>query len=106
MRSWAHARACSTRIRLTSATPEALAACLNAAFELRPFEAVINASAYTAVDQAESEEKLAWLINADSPGAIARWCATKNLPWFIIPPTTSLPATGKIPGAKTTPPAP
>ena len=37
--------------------------------------AVINAAAYTAVDQAESEENLANTINGHAPGAMASACA-------------------------------
>lgn len=36
---------------------------------------VINAAAYTAVDKAESEEALAYAINADAPGVMARAAA-------------------------------
>lgn len=38
-------------------------------------ELVINASAYTQVDKAETERDLALKINATTPGAIASWCA-------------------------------
>lgn len=41
---------------------------------LRP-EMIINAAAYTAVDQAELEPQLAWQVNAEAPGVLARWCA-------------------------------
>jgi dTDP-4-dehydrorhamnose reductase len=41
---------------------------------------VINAAAYTAVDKAETERDLAFLVNADSPGAMARACAMRGLP--------------------------
>jgi dTDP-4-dehydrorhamnose reductase len=41
---------------------------------------VINAAAYTAVDRAESERELAFLINAESPGAMARACAARGIP--------------------------
>lgn len=53
---------------------------------LRDFEcdAVINAAAYTAVDKAEEEEDLALLINADAPGAMARVCAEKKIPFIHI----------------------
>jgi dTDP-4-dehydrorhamnose reductase len=60
--------------------PDSLSTLLDKAFEQRRFEAVINAAAYTAVDLAESEEPRAHLINAESPGAIARWCAEHELP--------------------------
>lgn len=38
--------------------------------ELRP-TLIVNAAAYTAVDQAEKEESLAWAINADAPALMA-----------------------------------
>lgn len=41
---------------------------------LRP-RVVVNASAYTAVDRAESEPDLARLVNADAPAAMAQACA-------------------------------
>lgn len=43
-------------------------------------DAVINAVAYTAVDRAEKEEKLATLINGETPAAIARAAAGRGLP--------------------------
>lgn len=39
---------------------------------LRP-DLVVNAAAYTAVDQAENDSEPAFRINADLPGCIARW---------------------------------
>ena len=41
--------------------------------EYRP-ELVVNASAYTAVDRAESEPDLAFRVNRDAPAAMARAC--------------------------------
>ena len=38
--------------------------------ELRP-DVVVNAAAYTAVDEAETESKTAWMINAIAPGVVA-----------------------------------
>jgi dTDP-4-dehydrorhamnose reductase len=43
--------------------------------------AVINAAAYTAVDQAEREEEQAFRINAEAPGTIAQWCARRGIPF-------------------------
>lgn len=60
--------------------PEACAAAIRAA---RP-DAVINAAAYTAVDQAETEEALATVINGDAPGAMARACAGLGVPLVQI----------------------
>jgi len=41
---------------------------------------VINAAAYTAVDKAESDLEAARVANAETPGAIARWCAAHDVP--------------------------
>lgn len=45
-------------------------------------ELVVNASAYTAVDKAESEEALAKLINADAPLAMAKACRKNDIPFI------------------------
>ena len=41
--------------------------------QYRP-ELVLNAAAYTAVDRSESEPALAYAVNAEAPGAMARAC--------------------------------
>ena len=56
--------------------PAAVAAQLD---ELKP-DFIVNPAAYTAVDKAEDEVDLAMLINAEAPGAIARWAAASNVP--------------------------
>lgn len=43
-------------------------------------DAVINAGAYTAVDQAESEPDLAFAVNADGPTHVAAACTEQNIP--------------------------
>jgi len=43
---------------------------------------IINASAYTAVDRAETEQKMAMTVNALAPGAMAEW-ARKSHAIFI-----------------------
>lgn len=46
--------------------------------------AVINAAAFTAVDKAEDEENQAMLVNAQTPGAMARVCAEHDIPFLHI----------------------
>lgn len=48
------------------------------------WDAVINAAAHTAVDQAESEQDLVMAINAAAPAQMARLCAAKNIPFVQI----------------------
>lgn len=47
-------------------------------------DAVINAAAYTAVDQAEDEEALANLINAEAPCVMAQACVARNIPFLHV----------------------
>jgi dTDP-4-dehydrorhamnose reductase len=46
----------------------------------RPWAAIINAAAYTAVDKAESEVEEAWRINALAPAVLAREAARAGVP--------------------------
>src|SRR5580704_4286229 len=39
---------------------------------------IINPAAYTAVDRAEDERDLAFRVNAEAPGVIARWAAGRS----------------------------
>lgn len=47
-------------------------------------DVVINAAAYTAVDQAEDEPTLAQAINGAAPGAMARAAAAKGVPFLHV----------------------
>ncbi len=46
----------------------------------RPWAAVINGAAYTAVDKAESDQVTAWAVNALAPAAFAQGCAAAGIP--------------------------
>ena len=43
---------------------------------------VINTAAYTQVDNAEKEELLATIVNAESPAAMAIYCNERNIPFI------------------------
>ena len=43
-------------------------------------DVIINSAAYTAVDRAEDERDLAFTVNSESPGVIARWAAAHGVP--------------------------
>lgn len=45
---------------------------------------VVNAAAYTAVDQAESEPDAAFAINRDAPGVMAQACAARDLAFIHL----------------------
>ncbi len=62
------------------ADPAACAAALAA----RAADAVINAAAYTAVDRAEDEERLATVVNGAAPAAMARAAAEKGVPFLHV----------------------
>ena len=41
---------------------------------------IVNPAAYTAVDRAEDEPDVAFRVNGEAPGAIARWAAGRGVP--------------------------
>lgn len=52
--------------------------------EATDVDAVINAAAYTAVDQAESEEEVALRVNGHTPAALARVAAVREIPFVHV----------------------
>jgi dTDP-4-dehydrorhamnose reductase len=64
------------RAMLDLSEPARLSAALD---QIRP-NLIINPAAYTAVDQAEEDGDLAFRVNAEAPGAIARWAAHNGVP--------------------------
>src|SRR5262245_1825132 len=66
----------STRSEIDLSSSSEIAAKLDC---LEP-DLIINPAAYTAVDRAEDEPDLAYRINADAPGYIARWAASHAIP--------------------------
>lgn len=46
--------------------------------------AIVNATAYTAVDKAEAEPDLAWRVNAEAPAAMARAAQATGVPMIHV----------------------
>jgi dTDP-4-dehydrorhamnose reductase len=81
------------------------AACA-AAIEATDADMIINAAAYTAVDQAESDRDTAFLVNAEAPGAMARAAATRGLPFLHVSTDYVFDGSGTRPWAENDPVAP
>lgn len=82
--------------------PDTLAAALarhNPAF-------VVNAGAFTAVDEAESRQAEAFAANAQGPGALARACAAADIPLLHISTDYVFDGTGRRPYREDDPVAP
>lgn len=68
------------RTQLDLSVPEKL----REALSTYKFTAIINAAAYTQVDLAEKEKDLAFKINAESPGVLAKLAKEINIPFTHI----------------------
>jgi dTDP-4-dehydrorhamnose reductase len=68
------------RSLLDLSRPSTLAAKLEA---MAP-DIIVNPAAYTAVDRAEDERDLAFTVNADSPGVMAKWAAAHGVPFVQL----------------------
>lgn len=67
---------------------------------------VVNAAAYTAVDQAEDEPDLALAINGEAPGAMAEAAAARGIPFLHISTDYVFDGTLERPYTETDPVAP
>lgn len=68
------------RAALDLADPAAIAATVAGGHDGRPWAAVINGAAYTAVDKAETDVIAAWAVNALAPAALGAACAAAGIP--------------------------
>lgn len=68
--------------------------------------AIINATAYTAVDKAEEEEALATCINAETPAIIAAYCHTHSIAFIHYSTDYVFPGSGETPWKETATPSP
>lgn len=73
--------------------------------ELAP-DMIVNPAAYTAVDKAEAERDLAFLVNEAAPLAIARWAADKRVPLVHFSTDYVFGGSGTMPWRETDTPAP
>ncbi|EPX82413.1 dTDP-4-dehydrorhamnose reductase [Salipiger mucosus] len=80
-------------------------ACVQAIRTHRP-DAVINAAAYTAVDQAESDEDTALAVNGVAPGAMAGACADMGVPLVHVSTDYVFDGAGETPFATDAPTGP
>ena len=79
---------------------------LEAAIDRTAADIVINAAAYTHVDQAETEREAAFAINAEGPKALAQICAAKALPLIHISTDYVFDGSGSTPFRETDTPSP
>ena len=82
--------------------PEACAAAIAA----RAPSAVINAAAWTGVDAAETEEAAARAVNAAAPGAMARACAERAIPFLHVSTDYVFDGSGEAPFSEEDPTGP
>ena len=90
------------RAMLDLSRPSRLAAKLDA---LAP-EVIVNPAAYTAVDRAEDERELAFIVNADSPGVMAKWAAERGVPFIHLSTDYVFDGSGERPWQEDDPVAP
>lgn len=69
-------------------------------------DVILNAAAYTAVDRAEDDEATATLVNATTPGAMARAAAARGIPFLHISTDYVFDGSGTTPWSEDAPTAP
>lgn len=67
---------------------------------------IVNPAAYTAVDRAQDERELAFIVNAEAPGAIARWASRMQVPLVHFSTDYVFDGHGETPWHEDSPPAP
>ena len=67
---------------------------------------VINLAAYTAVDRAEDEHELAFIVNGEAPGVIARWASRPQVPLVHFSTDYVFDGEGETPWREDSPTAP
>ncbi len=87
---------------LDLAEPGTLAAALD---RLSP-DLIVNPAAYTAVDRAEDERELAFVVNAEAPRVIARWASGKRVPLVHFSTDYVFDGRGEAPWRENSRPAP
>lgn len=73
-----------TRKQLDLTDTDAIARIVADGYEGAAFAAVVNAAAYTAVDQAETEQVEAWRTNALAPAVFGQACSIADVPLIQI----------------------
>ena len=89
----------ANRATLDLSQPGLLAAALD---QMRP-SCIINPAAYTAVDQAEQDQDLAFRVNAEAPGAIARWAERNGVPLLHFSTDYVFDGSGEVPWREDSP---
>jgi dTDP-4-dehydrorhamnose reductase len=87
---------------LNLAEPGTLAEALD---RLSP-DMIVNPGAYTAVDRAEDERELAFIVNGEAPGVIARWASRLQIPLVHFSTDYVFDGQGETPWHEDSPPAP
>jgi dTDP-4-dehydrorhamnose reductase len=85
------------RAALDLARPGAIAGRLS---ELSP-DLIVNPAAYTAVDRAEDEPDVAFMVNAEAPRAMARWAAERAVPLIHFSTDYVFDGSGAVPWRET-----